>query len=637
MRKLIAMALCLGMLCVGFTARAERAMDALNIGVLGQLSGDFFTDMWGNNAADMDVRALIHGQSTVAFNGVGNFALDMSVLRDIQLSDDEQGNRTYLFTLNDALAYSDGSALTAKDYAFSALLLADPRMTDLGSVPGAMAHLVGFEEYVSGVRQGDEKACFSGVRLLSERQFSITVSGDFLPYYYELTLANVQPYPIAEIAPGCDIQDDGDGAYITGPFGEEMLKKSVLDPDNGYRYYPKLTSGPYVLDGYDRESHVATLHMNPNYPGNYEGQKPSIQYLTIQTVNQGDAIDQLLSGELDLVNKVSSGDRINQGLEESRNGLLSASNYMRAGLSYLSFACERGPAQSLNVRKAVAMCVDEEALTDRFLKGFGLVSYGFYGYGQWMADAMGDDVLQLARYALNPNAAIGLLEQDGWTLREDGAPYDDELGGVRFRKAGDGTLEKLAVSLAIPDNSEAGNLLEELIAPPMARAGFELSVTRMPYSELLKHYYRHSERTYDMFFTATNFNLVFDPYYTFSTDPVYQGVFNTTGIMDEELMQLADEMRRTAAEDEEGYSEKWFEFQKRFVEVLPMVPLYSNVYFDFFRPDLIDYRPNANWSFASALLYAYLGEPKTDELNEAGAQSEQGLETMDDGWIEIIE
>ncbi len=639
MRKWIACALCLALLCVGLPAGAERAMDKLNIGTITQPSGSFFTDMWGNNTADMDVRALVHGYSTVAFSGEGNYTLDMNVLKDVQLTDDKQGNRTYAFTLNDALTYCDGSALTAKDYVFSALLLADPRMTDLGGVPGAMAHLKGFQEYVDGIRENNPEACFSGVRLLSDRAFSITIAKQFLPYYYELALANIQPYPMAVIAPGCDITDNGEGASIAGPFGADLLKKTVLDPDTGYRFFPKLTSGPYMLRSYDRETHLASLEINPNYIGNHEGQKPEITALTIQFVNQEGMLERLTSGELDLINKVSSGKQIALGLAAAENDVLGYSNYLRTGLSFLGFACERGLTQSVDVRKAITMCVDEQALVDEFLQGYGLVSYGFYGYGQWMAAEMGDDLLQLSQYAMNVNAAIGLLEKEGWTLREDGMPYDEELGGARWRKAADGSLEKLSIRLAIPDNSDAGRYLAEMLQTSMTHAGFELSVTQLPYPELLKRYYRQIERGYDMFFTASNFNLVFDPYYSFSTDAAYQGVFNTTGIQDEQLMRLADNMRKTAPDDKETYREKWLKFQQRFVEVLPLAPLYSNVYFDFFRPDLQGYRPNANWSFASALLYAYLGESRPEENPEAlgGVLVDQPNDGAEFGGEEAIE
>ena len=42
-----------------------------------------------------------------------------------------------------------------------------------------------------------------------------------------------------------------------------------------------------------------------------------------------------------------------------------------------------------------------------------------------------------------------------------------------------------------------------------------------------------------MNFMATNFSNAFDPYYTFITDPSVQGETNTSGIVDEELMDLA--------------------------------------------------------------------------------------------------
>ncbi len=628
MKQWIACVLCLALLCACLPSGAECAMDALTIGSPTQFSGDFFTDMWGNNTADMDVRALVHGYSTVAFNGEGHYQVDMNVSKDVQLTDDRQGNRTYTFTLNDALTYCDGSKLTAKDYVFSVLLLADPRMTDLGGVPGAMAHLTGFGDYVKDVRAGKDKACFSGVRMLSEYQFSVTISKQFLPYYYELVLANVQPYPMQVIAPGCDVGDDGQGAYLTGPFSAELLQKTVLDPDTGYRFFPSVTSGPYVLTSYDREAHVARLELNPHYMGNFEGQKPEIQKLTIQMVRQADMMQRLVSGEVDLINKVSAGDQINRGLEAMREGKLSSSNYLRTGLSFLAFACEGGLTQSVNIRRAIALCVDEQGLVDQFLKGYGLVSYGYYGNGQWMAADMGDDLLQLAQCAINTNATVGLLEKEGWTLREDGTPYDDELGGVRFRKAADGSLEKLAIRLAVPDNSDAGKCLAKMLETNMSEVGFALSVTELPYAQLLKHYYRQVQRGYDMFFAATNFNMVFDPYDSFSTEEAYQGVFNTTGIQDEKLMKLADQMRKTAPDDQDGYREKWLKFQKRFVEVLPMAPLYSNVYFDFFRPDLQNYRPNAHCNFASALLYAYLGEPRP-ETDAEGKNTSAG--TMRDG------
>lgn len=41
-----------------------------------------------------------------------------------------------------------------------------------------------------------------------------------------------------------------------------------------------------------------------------------------------------------------------------------------------------------------------------------------------------------------------------------------------------------------------------------------------------------------------------------------------------------------------------------------MVPLFSNVYFDFYREDLRSYQLKRHSSWTSAILYAYLGEER---------------------------
>ena len=101
---------------------------------------------------------------------------------------------------------------------------------------------------------------------------------------------------------------------------------------------------------------------------------------------------------------------------------------------------------------------------------------------------------------------------------------------------------------------------------------------------------------------------MFDPYYTFNTDEAYQGALNTSGIADEKLMKLALELRQTQPGDEETYTERWMELMKCFSDVLPTLPIYSNVYYDFFDSSLADYAPNAHWSWPSAILYAYFAQ-----------------------------
>ena len=63
MTKLIRRFACtlLALILLASVGYAEKQQKEITVGSLTQMSGNFFTDCWGNNSADMDVRELIHG------------------------------------------------------------------------------------------------------------------------------------------------------------------------------------------------------------------------------------------------------------------------------------------------------------------------------------------------------------------------------------------------------------------------------------------------------------------------------------------------------------------------------------------------------------------------------------------------
>ncbi len=574
----------------------------LVIGSTTPMNGEFFTSMWGNNTADIDVRLLLHDANTVAWQDEGSYGGNMNILTDMAATvNTANGDHIYTFTLREDLRFSDGSAITAKDYVFSVLLQSSPALAGLGVVPSAYADLRGFEAYANGTANA-----FSGVRLLNDHSFSLTISGASLPYFYELSLVNVAPYPIAVLAPGCDVRDTGNGAFIEGEFTTALLERTISDPETGYRFHPSVTTGPYVLVSFDAATRVATFELNPYYAGNYQGQLATIPRIVFRPVRNEDIMTEMASGAINLMNKVSQGSVINEGLTGVANEEYSMAYYLRAGLSFLAFRCDDGLTASLKVRQALMHSVDPQSLIDGFLMGYGQTEYGMYGYGQWMVNTQTEALEALNIYPFDTDAAIALLVEAGFTFNAQGGAYES---GIRYNKDG----VALSFRLAKTADNAAADATEQQLLDAFAVIGAELKTDVVPTGDMMAMYYRQVENPYDLMFMATNFTFTFDPYFTYHTDPAYSKLYNTSGLIDEKLMQLAQDMRETDPEDLETYNEKWVAFQEYWVTVVPFMPLYSNIYFDFYSPYLENYLITSYSSWASAIVYANFDEIITPE------------------------
>ena len=287
---LLALVLCLtsmtGTLTAAFAEEPEdeeteetiEYPDELRVGHTTITKGDFFTEMFGNDTADIDVRALIHGYNLVNWDqNQGVYLIDESVVENVLVVENEIGDRTYFLALYDDLYYSDGTPITAWDYAFSLLLMMAPEIEQIGGKVYRSEHLLGYEEYITG-----QVPYLSGVGVIDDHQLAITLNHNFLPYFFETGLLLCVPYPISVIAPGCKVyagqeEDLGDGygygirignenEKIEEPiFTAELLQKTILDPDTGYNSHPSVCSGPYKLVSYDYKT--AHFEINEYFKG----------------------------------------------------------------------------------------------------------------------------------------------------------------------------------------------------------------------------------------------------------------------------------------------------------------------------------------------------------------------------------
>lgn len=620
----------------------------VTVGSLTKVAGQFATDMFGNNTSDIDIRALLHGYSTVAYTDDASYALDETVAQVDVATVDDYGNKIYVFHINEGLTYNDGTPITAKDYAFSILLQSAPQMAELGATTSSYWQMLGYDLYSSG-----ERNYISGVRLLDDMTLSLTIRAAALPYYYELTYVNVTPYPISVIAPGCTVEDDGDGAYIAGDFTAELLQQTMLDPETGYCSHPTVTSGPYQLESYDAETGEVVLKANTNYKGNYAGQRPLIETVVLRETTNDEALAQLADGTLDIVNKISDSEVIADGVNRLSLGELQVTNYLRSGLGFLALACEQGPTSQESVRKAISYCLDQDAFVTAFTGTYGQPVYSWYGLGQWMAaeyvSTAGED---LNTYDLNLNTATRLIENAGYVYNEEGSTFREGEDTVRYRRlrgtalteynalenpvveaiqVGNNVLLPLEIKLARVENNRMCDLVVEQLVPNLEAVGFKVEIMDLSFEDMMAQYYREVPRECNMFALATNFTHVFDPIYVWDGDEAYQGYLNTTGIASTNLTRQASRLRGTTPGDEETYLQRWQQLMTTFNDELPAIPLYSNMYFDFCGNQVQNYAANAHWSWSAAILYTWIEEvAETEEtaLPDAAAEESVGEEII---------
>lgn len=624
MKKVIACLLTLCLALAGGAALAQPVATAipmdtpLVVAIPTQMSGYFFTDMWGNNSVDASIRSLLHGYGTITWKFAGAYGVDDTVASSLTSVDDAQGNRTYTFTLNTGMTYNDGTAITAADYVFSVLLRSQPAIRELGGSNTQYAYLSGYQKYASG-----DTDVFTGVRLLNDQQFSITITAKTLPYFYELALTNVEPAPIEVIAPGFVVADDGAGAYlakpddtqdgklVSAPLTSDILQ-TTLTADQGYLHRPMMTCGPYQLANYDAVNSTLDLMLNPRYLGNYEGRKPEAQQVRIIQMEDSAALDAFQRDEVQMVHKISSADVVERARQMQVDDLLTISNYMNSGYAFLGFACEQEPTNDASVRRAISMCLDRNAFCTDLYQGNALPVYGLYGYGQWMV-ALDTQVLSDFTIPYDLASARDLLIKAGYIYNEEGKPFEEGTDQVRCRVR-NGAMTKLILNWA-KTPSKSGDFAQQQLEAAFATLGIRLNVTEMSFADMLHQYLRiDGKRDYNLYFLSENFSYAFDPYANYLISEDANGTTNNTGLSDTKLMQAASAMRSISSDDQAGYIEKWKLFQERWMEEMPNAPIYCNVYFDICKPTLYGYASYAQYGLAQAILYTTATEPVATDV-----------------------
>lgn len=422
---------------------SAKADNSIILGSSTDLSGKFrYATFGGTNpgSSDLDIQNLTTGLETVSTTKEGGYQWNDTVVKEHEEVENEDGTKTYTITIYDDLKLSDGSPVTAKNYlaftmAFSTAVAAEAAGKD--HMSGKT--VVGYEDFAAYTGPDSEAGTkeFAGLRMIDDYTFSITISADYLPYYYAIAYGGVSAYDTGLWLGDCDIMDDGNGCYLSDEFyakdGDSYVMASHIydsawNTDDTYAY-----SGPYAVSEYDDSDKSAVLTLNPYFKGNYEGTVPTIEKVVYKKVVTTTQMADLTSGNLDVISGITGGDETDEAITmaDASEGKYVYTHYSRAGYGKLGFRADFGPVQYTEVREAIAYCMDRAAFAKEFTGGYGGVVDGPYYSGSWMYKAAVEQGMILDAYATSADSAIAVLEAGGWIYDAEGNAY---TSGVRYKK-----------------------------------------------------------------------------------------------------------------------------------------------------------------------------------------------------------
>lgn len=620
----------------------KKADGQVVIGTSTEASGDWAYSAFvrNPNATDKAVMTLTDDMTTVDSDQHGDYGINKTVVKSYERIEEENGNVTYKFVINDGLKFNNGEAVTAQNFVAWTMFVTSPAGKEMGVVSATYNMLPGGLAYRNG-----ETNVLSAVHLYDEKTFSITIAKtgedgetSYLPYYYDITYAAMQAVNLTYwFGEGWSVKDDGEGVYFVNADGKEFTAETVGETVKAARFATgnRVTAGPYNLVSFDQSSREIVLEVNENYNGNFEGQKPGIQKLVIVKTSEDTVMDMITTGQIQIYSQIADGSEVNAVMDLIEAGTInsSTSQYDRAGYGYFGFACDLGPTQFTEFRQAIAYLLDRVEFAQTFCKGWGSVVHGPYCTAFTMT-AKTDIEKKINHYDYNPEKAVELLKQAGFVYNADGSDYVDGSGEVRYAKVteeqakyyesfnkvlADGTiLMPATVNWASSEGNAVSALLSTMLANSDATkaAGVSIVKTEMAFASLLSYMNRQEKNgavgdftvpTYNMFNLATGYNGgVYDESYNWTLDPEYieQGM-NVQRLYDKELDKLSmDMVYGVEPGDEATYLSLWEKYIIRWNELLPMVPLYSNIYVTVYPNTIDNYAEDSFWGFERAILYA---------------------------------
>lgn len=586
MKKLLTLATALLMTVSLAGCGSEGSAESKLVVGTDKMNGEF-VEGFGNSSYDKDIRDLIHGYNPVIVDndGIIKFETKVTLKEEPKVTKNKDGSKTFALTINEGLKWNDGEPVTADDYVLSYALGASKGWLDAGGNPGGY-EVVGYDAFSKG-----KTDVLAGVKKTGDYSFEVTIGSEFLPYYWEKRFVMTNPMPKHVIAKDIKISSSDKGLEVS----QKDLAKVATEVKDNYLRKPTVTCGAYKFVSFKNQQ--VQLETNKEYAGNWEGKKPSIEKIVVKAIDADKNVDTLIAGEVDIVNGVIEGEKIDKVKAEGENFITSA--YPRNGYGNMPIACYHGATQDVNVRHAIAYLIDTNKIGAAAMGNYGMPCYSDYGAAQKVYQQNKQWVKEnLNSYSFSIDAANKALDESAYRFEKDGAtPFDASKASESYLRYNDKGEELVIDHLGSEKNPITDNIKLQLTenAP---KVGMKYVITVKDFDTMLNIYYnkQKSDEKYNIYNMAVGFSEVPDPEADFHGKYAEASNFNPYGLNDAELNKAIEAIKASTSEKE--YEENWKVYQARWNYLLPTIPTYTNEYYDFAASKVKGFKttPFRNWA-----------------------------------------
>jgi peptide/nickel transport system substrate-binding protein len=451
---------------------------------------------------------------------------------------------TYTFTLKQGIAFSDGKPLTASDVVFSFKAIANPLIADAAAL----------RNYYESVKD---------VVATTPTTVVITMSQPYFLAEYFLGSLWIMPKHVLDPKGLTDKYTFAETKSIDAAQANPAMKEFAdWYGSEEVRRDPKLNigSGPYAYEEWKTGESVTLRRNDAFWAKGKDAWNPAYaDKLVYKVINdRNSAVVALKNAEIDFMEYVPP-TKYTEEIDTVATPHLRKYPFQTQAYSYIGFNMARPILSDVSVRKAIAHCVDRDALIKQLVRG--------------LATTVNSPIYQdrpeydksLPNIAYDPNTAKSLLAQAGWA---------DANGDGVLDKAINGKNTPLTVTMLINAGNELREALAVNLSEELRKIGIKMEIRKLEWSVFQEN---QKARQFDLYIGGwINDPIPSDPYQIWHSSQAKNRGSNYVSFMNPRVDQLL-EMNRVEF-DEQKRTAYMKEFQQIIAREQPYVFLWSPLY-----------------------------------------------------------